>query len=144
MKTLLLLSAIFTLNNSAHAALTGAYDLVTGPSECPAGVIDIKTDEKSKERTLIFGSRHSWFLNDKSLSQTTESVEQGCSYTVDYELKENAFKAKTTRAKCPQKSENAVINESLQLKENTLTYSYSSSPAIGKASAFNCTYSRSK
>ncbi len=144
MKTLLLLSTIFILNNQASAALTGAYDLVKGPSECPSGVIDIKTDEKSKERTLIFGSRHSWFLNDKSLSQTTEVVEQGCSYTLDYELTETAFKSKTTRAKCPKKSENSVIKESLVMKENTLTYSYSSLPAIGKSSTFNCTYNRSK
>lgn len=144
MKTLLLLSTLFTLSNQASAALTGAYDLIKGPSECPSGVIDIKTDEKSKERTLIFGSRHSWFLNDKSFSQTTESVEQGCSYTVDYELTETKFKSKTTRAKCPKNSENSVINESLDLKNNTLTYDYNSKSAVGKSSAFSCTYSRSK
>lgn len=144
MKTLLLLSTIFTLNNQASAALNGAYDLVTGPSECPSGVIDVKTDEKSKERTLIFGSRHSWFLNEKSFSQTTESVEQGCSYTLDYELADAKFKSKTTRAKCPKKSEESIISESLEMKDNTLTYVYNSKPVIGKASSFNCTYIKSK
>lgn len=145
MKTLLFLSAIFTLSHSAIAALKGEFELVKGPkAECPSGLINVMTDEKTKERNLIFGSSHSWFMNEKNISQTTEVVPEGCTYTVDYEYSENNFKAKTVRTKCPINKENAVITESIVLVGNKLTYEFESVPKEGKKISFSCHFNRAK
>lgn len=145
MKTLLFLSTLFVINHPAMASLKGDYELVKGPkSECPSGMINIIADEKTKERNLLFGSSHSWFMNEKDISQTNEVVPEGCTYIVDYEYGENKFKAKTNRTKCPINKENAVITETIILNGNKLTYDFESIPKEGKKVSYNCLFNRAK
>ena len=124
MKIILILSLLLNFNAIANATLGGTYTFLNGPSECPTGFLKLKKNLKSKERILIFGSKKSWLLNDKNYSHTTENVDGGCYYTLQYELTDISFNAKTTRKDCPRFSENATITESIELKKRILKYSY--------------------
>lgn len=142
MKTISIISFYFLLITSAHAGLEGDYQLFKGPTLCPIGSITLRPDVKDKTRTLLFGSQLSWVLNLADKSLVKEVVEGGCTYTTNYEKTENSFSSKTQRSTCPKNSENGVITEMMELKNNKLTYRYEFVSEANKKTTYNCFYNK--
>lgn len=141
MKIISVLSLYFLSFSVAHATLEGDYVLIDGQKLCPSGRISLKT--MGKERNLLFGSQLSWTLNLEDKSEVKEVVEDGCTYVTTYEKSLDAFKAKTVRSKCPSISENAVINEEIELKNFKLHYQFDQVSGTNKKTKYACSYNRS-
>lgn len=140
MKILSIISFYFLFLTQAQASLEGDYQLIKGPTICPIGTISLRSDQKDKTRTLLFGSQLSWVLNLENKSIVKEVVEGGCTYTTAYEKTENAFKVKTTRSTCPKISENGVITEMMEVKNDKLNYQYEFVSEQNKKTTYNCFY----
>lgn len=140
MRILSLISFYFLSLSTAQASLEGDYVLIAGPKLCPIGSISIKTI--GKERDLLFGNQLSWTLNLADKSEIKEVVEQGCTYVTTYEKTTDAFKVKTVRSNCPSVSENAVINEEMEFKNNKLNYQFEQVSGTNKKTTYKCTYNR--
>lgn len=140
MKALPLIAFYFLSLSTAHASLEGDYVLIAGPKLCPIGSISLKTT--GKERDLLFGNQLSWTLNLQDKSEFKEVVEHGCSYVTSYEKTIDTFKAKTVRSNCPSVSENAVINEEMELKNTKLYYQFEQVSGTNKKTKYKCTYKR--
>lgn len=142
MKILSITSLLFLNLTTAHASLERDYQLIAGPKLCPIGAVSLRVDAKAKERTLIFGSQLAWVLNMEDKSSVKEITEGGCTYVLNYEKSENNFLAKTTRSSCPQTTENGVITESMELKNDKLQYQYEFKSAENKSTSYKCTYNK--
>lgn len=127
------LTLLIVISTKSFAlSIDGHYDLVKGTSKCPTGVVQTKANR------LIFGSRHVWMLVDSS-----EKVEGGCSYDTKIKKFDHQIEITTTRSSCPNKVENGVTNESLQLQKGILVYNFSSSNQ-SKKNEFQCVYTAVK
>jgi hypothetical protein len=144
MKRLSILSFYFLCISLGHASLEGDYQLIKGPTLCPIGSISLRTDVKEKSRTFLFGSQLSWVLNLDDKSVVKEVVEGGCTYTTDYEKKENSFIAKTTRSSCPKLPENGVITEMMKFSNDKLQYQYEFVSNTNKKTNYSCSYKKRK
>lgn len=142
MKTFSIISFYFLFLTSAQASLEASYQLIKGPTLCPIGTISLRTDLKDKTRTLLFGSQLSWVLKLEDKSVVKEVVEGGCTYTTNYEKTENAFKAETIRSSCPKITENGVITEGMEFKNDKLNYQYEFVSSDNKKTTYNCTYNK--
>ena len=81
---------VLFLCGPANAGLEGEYELVSGMSKCPVGSLQTLVDKDSKDRRIfLFGSRHSWVLDAKDVSEIREAVPGGCTYVQAYEKMEN-------------------------------------------------------
>jgi hypothetical protein len=138
------LSLVAFANSGENSSLVGEYEKISGPKECPTGDISLKADHSTQERILIFGSRLNWTLTSKDKDQTTESSEGGCKYDLTYEKSIKKFTAITKRSACPNVSENAVINENLELKEKQLIYRYEVVASSNKKTNYSCQYTKKK
>lgn len=144
MKTLSILSFTLLFMTQAQASFMGDYQLIKGPTLCPIGSISLRTDLKDKSRTLLFGSSLSWVLNLEDKSSVKEVVDGGCTYTTAYAKTENAFTVKTTRSTCPKISENGVITETLDSKNDRLNYQYEFISQDNKKTTYSCIYNKRK
>lgn len=129
-------------SNSLYASLEGKYTLISGPQNCPSGNLSFKTDKNDSSRILIFGSQLSWTLNQSDKAELKEVVDEGCTYITQYKKTENSFSIKTERNSCPEKKENSVINETLELKKEKLFYRHEKL-SQGKKDIYECTFKRS-
>jgi hypothetical protein len=138
MKLFIIFFILITLSISVEASsFPGEYELSKGPKNCPEGFLALKNNQ------LIFGSRHSWILGESDKGETREVVEGGCTYLTNYEKSESKITIKTTRSSCPSKNENALIDEELELKNNSLIYSFKSNADEKNKSHFQCEYKKS-
>ena len=140
MKKISIISFYFLNLTIAQAKLEQDYQLISGPKNCPIGSISIKTD--NKERTLLFGSQLAWVLNLEDKSSIKEVVEGGCTYILNYEKTPLSFVAQTQRSGCPVITENGVISESIELKQDKLHYQYEFNSTAGKKIIYKCTYNK--
>lgn len=141
MKTLIFLISLISFNAHATVALVGDYQKTKGNAECPEGEIQFLIQEEDKERVVLFGVRKSWTLTLEDKAQTSEKVEEGCTYDSIYDFKDSELKMTTTRSGCPVESENGVIFDELKLVKNELTY-YSSFKAKDKEIKQFCRYTK--
>jgi len=138
MKLFIIFLCLSTLSILAKAnSLPGEYSLAKGPKNCPEGFLSLKNNR------LMFGSRHAWILGEATKGESKDVVEGGCTYLTNYEKNDSKILIKTTRSACPTKSENAFINEELELKNNSLTYSFNSTGEDKSKSHFQCEYKKS-
>ena len=138
MKLFIILFSLITLSLSAQGnSFPGEYELSKGPKTCPEGILSFKN------KRLMFGSRHAWILGDGDKGETRDVVEGGCTYLTNYEKSESKITIKTTRSSCPTKNENALIDEELELKNNSLTYSFKLNSDDKNKSHFQCEYKKS-
>lgn len=131
-----------TPTNTSALKIEAEYLLTSGPKSCPEGNITVQKNSKDNSRTLIFGGRHSWILNKESQGQTKETVEGGCTYTTKYSLSETGFNVETHRQACPDNTENAIIQEKLELNQKKLTYSYQSVDEKKFKEEISCQYDK--
>jgi hypothetical protein len=144
MKTLAISSVTLLFITQAQASFMGDYQLIKGSTLCPIGSISLRTDLKDKTRTVLFGSSLSWVLNLEDKSSVKEVVDGGCTYTMAYEKTENTFIATTSRNICPKSSENGVIRETLDSKNDKLNYQYEFISQDNKKSSYSCIYHKRK
>ena len=138
MKFLIILYNFFLLSFPVNAnTFTGEYSLIKGPKNCPDGEIHIK------DNRLMFGTRHIWMIGEADKGESKETVEGGCGYLTSYEKNSSKILIKTIRSSCPNKSENAVVLEELQLANNNLTYSFKSDSDNKTTNSFKCEYKKS-
>jgi hypothetical protein len=131
-------------SNILHAELAGDFEKTKGPLACSVGQLKIKINEKAKERIVLFGSQLSWTLTLENKGESKEITDGGCTYDVSYEKKENELSVKTLRTKCPIVSENGVINESLNLNADKLTYSFEFVSQNKQRNSYSCNYLKKK
>ncbi|AUN98913.1 hypothetical protein DOM21_06410 [Bacteriovorax stolpii] len=144
MKKMLLLSSLLFVSFNLHAELAGEFEKISGPDICATGNLGIKSHLKEKERVLLFGSSLSFTLSLEDKGESKEVVEGGCTYQVNYEKKVDSFTAKTIRTNCPDVAENGLINESLNLNNDKLTYNYEFVSQNKKKTNYSCHYNRKK
>lgn len=137
--TLLALTAL-----EVHAEFAGEFERISGPAVCSSGTLQIKTNQKAKERMVLLGSQLSWTLTLEDKGQSKEVVEGGCTYNVSYEKKEDNLQVKTERTLCPDLNENGVISESLELVKDKLAYKYEFISQNQKKTTYGCNYERKK
>lgn len=130
----------------AHADLSGNFEKTSGPDDCSAGHLQIKTNQKLKERIVLLGSQLSWTLTLENKGQTKENSEGGCTYLMNYELSQDTNKdlllVKTERSRCPLSAENGTILESLELIKDNLKYKYEFISSEKKKTAYSCHFKR--
>lgn len=147
MKKALIFFSLLSMNAFADIAFVGDYQKVKGTAECPDGEVQFLIQAEDKERILLFGARKSWTLSLLDKDQTSEKVEEGCSYDYNYELKEGReFRMTTTRTGCPAESENGVVYDELKLVKNELTLYSSFKPNLStaKEEKLFCRYTKKK
>ena len=138
MKLFIIFLNLLTYSTSTHASsLIGDYNLTKGPKNCPEGFISLKNNR------LMFGTRHVWILGDGAKGESKDVVDGGCTYLTNYEKSDTKIAINTTRSACPIKTENASINEELELKNNSLIYSFKSIGEDKSKSLFQCEYKKS-
>jgi hypothetical protein len=133
---------LFLVFTSVQASLEGDYQLLTGPKHCPTGTLGLKLNIKEANRILVFGSQHAWNLNLEDKATIKEKVEGGCTYISTYEKRSNFFQIKTQRTACPNMTENGVISETLESKNEKIYYSYKFLSDNAKKNSYQCTYSK--
>ena len=116
--------SVLFLCGTVHAGLEGDYELLSGPGNCPVGSLQTLAIKDNPGRVILFGARHSWALAMADASGSTEVVPGGCTYASTYEKTENRFVNRTTRSKCPSKSEEGVVTEKMTLRDKTLVYEF--------------------
>lgn len=136
----IIFSSLFFVAPNLYAKDWKSFDrelvLKSGPkNQCPDG----RAYAIVKKNVFLLGQNHSFSL-EQTNAPLEEKVEEGCSYKTESMVSETKLVEKTVRTKCPNLKENGILEESVELKNESLIYKNIFINEASKRSEFECLY----